>query len=184
MFGPPVPVVEDDNGIVIIGKPNRDAAYRLGDESVPASEESRRSVYVQVRRSKPLNVLDTFDWAKAEPNCEARNSSTATPQSLMLMNGSFVMQQAQAFAARVQKEAGTDPSLQVGRAWVLAYGSEPSEKERAAAVAFLKESAAAFAKLPEPPKAAKASPPPTSEMKALAAFCQALLSSNRFLYVD
>jgi hypothetical protein len=184
MFGPPVPVVEDDNGIVIIGKPNRDAAYRLGDESVPAGEESRRSVYVQVRRSKPLNVLDTFDWAKAEPNCEARNSSTATPQSLMLMNGSFVMQQAQAFAARVQTEAGTDPSLQVGRAWVLAYGSEPSEKERATAVAFLKESTAAFAKLPVPPKAAKGPAPPTSEMKALAAFCQALLSSNRFLYVN
>ena len=164
MFGPPVPVVEDDAGIIIIGKPNRDAAYRLGDESVPAGEESRRSVYIQVRRSKPLNVLDTFDWARVEPNCEARNSSTATPQSLMLMNGSFVMQQAEAFAERVKKDAGTDPSLQVARAWKLAYGAEVSEKEKAAALGFLKG-------FPKPDK-------------ALAAFCQALLSSNRFLYVD
>ena len=164
MFGPPVPVVEDDAGIIIIGKPNRDAAYRLGDESVPAGEESRRSVYIQVRRSKPLNVLDTFDWARVEPNCEARNSSTATPQSLMLMNGSFVMQQAEAFAERVKKDAGTDPSLQVARAWKLAYGSEPTDKEKGAALAFLKG-------FPKPDK-------------ALAALCQALLSSNRFLYVD
>ena len=164
MFGPPVPVVEDDAGIIIIGKPNRDAAYRLGDESVAAGEESRRSVYIQVRRSKPLNVLDTFDWARVEPNCEARNSSTATPQSLMLMNGSFVMQQAEAFAERVKKDAGTDPSLQVARAWKLAYGSEPTDKEKGAALAFLKG-------FPKPDK-------------ALAALCQALLSSNRFLYVD
>ncbi len=164
MFGPPVPVVEDDAGIIIIGKPNRDAAYRLGDESVAAGEESRRSVYIQVRRSKPLNVLDTFDWARVEPNCEARNSSTATPQSLMLMNGSFVMQQAEAFAERVKKDAGTDPSLQVSRAWKLAYGSEPTDKEKANALAFVKG-------FPKPEK-------------ALAAFCQALLSSNRFLYTD
>ena len=184
MFGPPVPVVEDDAGIIIIGKPNRDAAYRLGDESVAAGEESRRSVYIQVRRSKPLNVLDTFDWARVEPNCEARNSSTATPQSLMLMNGSFVMQQAEAFADRVKKDAGTDPSLQVTRAWKLAYGSEPSDKEKVAALAFLKDSAATFAKQPEPPKNPKGPVPPSPEAKALAALCQALLSSNRFLYVD
>jgi hypothetical protein len=164
MFGPAVPVVEDENGIIVIGKPNRDAAYRLGDESVPLGEESRRSVYIQVRRSKPLNVLDTFDWAKAEPNCEARNSSTATPQSLMLMNGAFTMQQAAFFADRVKKEAGTDPALQATRAWKLAYGSEMSDKEKASAVAFLN----GFPK----------------KDQALAAFCQALLSSNRFLYLD
>ena len=109
-------------------------------------------------------MLDTFDWARVEPNCEARNSSTATPQSLMLMNGSFVMQQAEAFAERVKKDAGTDPSLQVARAWKLAYGSEPTDKEKGAALAFLKG-------FPKPDK-------------ALAALCQALLSSNRFLYVD
>jgi hypothetical protein len=184
MFGPAVPVVEDENGIIIIGKPNRDAAYKLGDETVPAGEESRRSVYIQVRRTKPLNMLDTFDWAKAEPNCEARNNSTATPQSLMLMNGSFVMQQAEFFAERVKKEAGTDPALQAARAWKLAYGGDPSEKEKAAALAFLRDATAAFVKQPEPTKNPKGPVPPSPEAKALAAFCQALWSSNRFLYVD
>ncbi len=184
MFGSPVPVVEDDAGIIIIGKPNRDAAYRLGDESVAAGEESRRSVYIQVRRSKPLNVLDTFDWAKAEPNCEARNSSTATPQALALMNGTFVIQQAEFFAERVRRDAGTDPASQVARAWKLAYGCEPSEREKAGALAFLKDATVAFSKAPPAPKHPKGTVPPPSEAKALAAFCQALLSSNRFLYVD
>src|SRR5262249_53701774 len=108
-FGPPVPVMEDDAGLVVIGMANRDGAmYKLGDESVPAGEESRRSVYVQVRRSKPLGMLDTFDWATVEPNCEARNSSTATPQSLLLLNGEFVIGQAEALAGRARPEAGPD----------------------------------------------------------------------------
>jgi hypothetical protein len=196
-FGPPVPVMEDEAGLIVIGKANRDGAnYKLGDESVPPGEESRRSVYVQVRRSKPLGVLDTFDGATAEPNCEARNSSTATPQSLMLLNGDFVIAQAEAFAARVRTEAGTDPKAQVARAWRLAYGREPTEKDVAGAVAFLKDAAETFRKAPPPmppaapksgaPKPADAKPaePPSPEERALAAFCQALLSSNRFLYVD
>ena len=134
--------------------------------------------------TSPVALATDITSARVEPNCEARNSSTATPQSLMLMNGSFVMQQAEAFADRVKKDAGTDPSLQVARAWKLAFGAEPSEKDKAAALAFLKDSAATFAKQPELPKNPKGPVPPSPEAKALAAFCQALLSSNRFLYVD
>ncbi len=189
-FGPPVPVMEDEAGLIVIGMANRDGAmYKLGDESVPVGEESRRSVYIQVRRSKPLGVLDVFDWATIEPNCEARNSSTATPQSLQLLNGDFVISQAEAFARRVLREAGTDSKAQVTRAWRLAYGREPTEKDLAAAVAFLKDATEAFRKAPAPltapkPGPAKAADPPFPEARALAVFCQALLSSNRFLYVD
>ncbi|HLW66775.1 MAG TPA: DUF1553 domain-containing protein, partial [Gemmataceae bacterium] len=202
-FGPPIPVMEDDAGLIVIGMANRDGAnYKLGDESVPAGEESRRSVYVQVRRSKPLGVLDTFDWATIEPNCEVRNSSTSTPQSLMLLNGDFVIAQAEAFASRVRVEVGTDVKAQVLRAWMLAYGREPNEKDLAEAVAFLKDTTEAFRKAPAPatstgpkggsaskggakkPAEIKATEVPTPEARALATFCQALLSSNRFLYVD
>ena len=71
-----------------------------------------------------------------------------------------------------------------GRAWMLAYGSEPSEKERTAGLAFLTDSTTAFAKVPPPPKNPKGPGPLAPEAKALAAFCQALLSSNKFLYID
>jgi hypothetical protein len=187
-FGPPVPVMEDDAGLIVIGKANRDGAmYKLGDESVPAGEESRRSVYIQVRRSKPLGVLAAFDGATAEPNCEARTSSTGAPQALMLLNGEFAVAQAEAFAGRVTKEAGSEPKGQVARAWKLAYLREPTENELAGALAFLRTSADAFRAVPPPapPKSgAKMPDPPTPEARALAAFCQALLSSNRFLYVE
>jgi hypothetical protein len=131
-----------------------------------------------VRRSKPLTVLGAFDWATAEPNCEARNSSTATPQALMLLNGDFAIGQADAFAGRVMKEAGPELKDRAKRAWKLAYLRDPTEKELAGALAFLGAAAESFRKQPAPPKG------PSAEVRALAAFCQVLLSSNRFLYVE
>jgi mono/diheme cytochrome c family protein len=197
-FGPPVPVMENDAGLAVIGKANRDGAgYKLGDEAVAAGEESRRSVYVQVRRTKPLAVLDVFDWATTEPNCEARKSSTATPQSLMLLNNEFVLAEAMHFADRVKADAGPDVRAQAARAWQLAYGVKPQPAEVDRATAFIARETQAFDAAPAdtarpnaaaPTKAPKkkepASPPPSAADRALAAFCQALLVSNRFLYVD
>ncbi len=188
--GPPVPVMEDDAGLVVIGRSNRDGAgYKLGDESVATGEEFRRSVYVQVRRSRPLAVLAAFDPATTEPNCEMRPSSTATPQALMLLNGEFAAAQAEAFAARVRRDAGADADAQVVRAWKLAYLRAPTDGEVAAALSFLRGATDAFAAQPAPPPPPKSSgtpppAPPTPEARALAAFCQALLASNRFLYVE
>src|SRR5262249_16626122 len=151
---------EDDAGLIVIGKANRDGAqYKLGDESVPPGEESRRSVYVQVRRSKPLAILGAFDWATAEPNCETRNSSTDTPQALMLLNGDFAIAQAEALAERVRTEAGGDAKDQLKRAWKLAYLREPTERELAGAVAFLRRVSEAFRKQPATP----ATPPKKGE---------------------
>jgi hypothetical protein len=195
--GPPVPVKENDAGQFVLGVENRDWAGRFTAEvPLPPGEDSRRSVYVQVRRTRPLAVLDTFDWATTEPNCEARTSSTATPQALMLMNSEFVTALSQTFAERVRNESGGELADQVARAWQLAYGCPPTAAESDSAVTFLRDQAEIFRQTPPPapPKSeapakdkAKASQPalpPPPEVRALAVFCQALLSSNRLLYVD
>src|SRR5262249_35440461 len=153
---------------------------------LPAGEEFRRSVYVQVRRSRPLSVLEAFDVPLVEPNCEARSASTVTPQALMLMNGEFLVKQAEFFALRLREEAGDDPPAQVVRAWRLAFAREPSEKEIQEALHFLTEQAEYFrANLPQdlqPPPGGAAAGKPDPQYQALASFCQALLSANPFLY--
>jgi hypothetical protein len=202
MYGPPVSVMEDDTGMVVIGKPNRDGAgYKLGDEKVGEGEEYRRSVYIQVRRSKPLAVLDVFDWAVVEPNCEVRNSSTATPQSLMLLNNEFILQQARLLTERVKREAGTEPNQQIAFVWKLAYGAESTSIELEKAKAFIATQTKVLESMPQsskpegknaaaaskvPPKKGTPMPAPqtTPADQALALFCQAVLVSNRFLYVD
>jgi mono/diheme cytochrome c family protein len=174
-FGPPVPVMVDEVGQAVIGVDTRDGAGRPTGKFVPiGADEFRRSVYVQVRRSLPLAVLETFDAANPSPNCEIRTPSTVTPQALMLMNSKFMVDQAGHFADRLRREAGDNPRAQVALAWRFAFGTEPSASEVDSAVAFLNEQAKVFQRQQQA----------DGQRQALATFCQALLSSNRFLYVE
>ncbi|HTU19652.1 MAG TPA: PSD1 and planctomycete cytochrome C domain-containing protein [Gemmataceae bacterium] len=177
MFGEPVPVRENEVGQVVVGKGKKDLARGTTVAApLPEGEIDRRSVYVQVRRSLPLGIMEAFDAATTEPNCECRNSSTVAPQALLLMNNDFLVEQSQAFAARLAREAGNDPRGQMIRAWQLAFGVEPTTEEISGTLLFLDRQAdrhrAATSKSGDPRR------------QALATFCQALLSSNRFLYVD
>ncbi|MBM4071259.1 MAG: DUF1549 domain-containing protein [Planctomycetes bacterium] len=170
----PVPVMHDDFGQVVLGVDTADSAGYKQKEVPLNGEEFRRSVYVQVRRTRLLSVLDTFDAPVMAPNCESRNASTVTPQALMLMNSPFMMDLANHFAARVRAEAGTEPATQAKLAWRLAYAVEAPPQEVRAAAGFITEQAAQY----------RAQKRADADVLGLAALCQALMSSNRFLYVD
>jgi mono/diheme cytochrome c family protein len=174
-FGKPVPVMHDDFGQVVLGVDTADSAGYKKKEVPLNGEEFRRSIYVQVRRTRPLSVLDTFDAPAMTPNCEIRNASTVAPQALLLMNSQHMVTQAKYFAERVRREAGADAKKQVVHAWRLAFAQEPVESDIRAAIAFLAEQTAHYH------SSQKGQDP---KQLALACFCQALLSSNRFLYVD
>ena len=181
-YGPPVPVAPDDVGQIVVSIDTRDAAgVPTGKVVALGEEEFRRSIYVQVRRSMPLGMLEPFDAPLMTPNCQQRASSTVAPQSLLMMNSPLVAQQAEAIAARIEREAGAEPALRFQRAWRLVFGRAPSDKETETGVTFLaRQSEAANANAPTDPKISKPDPART----ALANLCQALVSSNGFLYVD
>jgi hypothetical protein len=178
-FGPPVPVTQDEIGQVVVGKDIRNSdGAPLGTVKPLGGEEYRRSVYVQVRRSLPLGVLETFDAPMATPNCECRHASTVAPQALLLMNSKFIQEQATFLAERVGKEVGADVRAQAARAWRLAFAAEPSPADLDDAATFINQQAEQFK------TAKRAANDPAPATQALASFCQALLSANRFLYVD
>lgn len=189
LFGPPVPVMADPVGRWVLGIENLDAG-RPGTVIPLGGAEFRRSLYVQARRSRPLAVLDAFDWPRMTPNCEARRASTVAPQSLLLLNSDFTLTSAERFARRVESEAGPEATDQILRAWQLAYGRLPDDSERASALAFLEDQTALFRAAaagegePSKSKPADAPPPPTPAQRALETLCQMLLGSNEFLYVD
>ena len=97
----------------------------------------------------------------------------------MLMNNDFAADQSESLASRVVREAGSVPAAQARLAWKLTLTREPSDAQVESAVAFLTEHAEQFAAQP-PDKKNPASP----ALRALSSFCQALLISNGFLYVD
>ena len=68
-------------------------------------QQKRRSIYVRVRRSQPVAMLQSFDAPVMDVNCDRRPVSTVATQSLILMNGEFTLQQADLLAARVIREA-------------------------------------------------------------------------------
>jgi mono/diheme cytochrome c family protein len=130
--------------------------YTYEDRTGP--EFNRRSIYRTVVNSGGIPLLEAFDCP--DPSVKApRRSSTTTPlQALALLNNSFVLRQAEALAARVQKEAGPDLDRQVDRSYRLAFGRPPSAAERDRAAAFVRA-------------------------YGLAAFCRVLFNAGEFLYV-
>lgn len=88
LFGAPVAIKEDEFGQVVV-----------------SGEQLRRSLYIQARRSQPVGMLQTFDAPVMETNCERRSNSTVATQSLMLMNGGFILAQSAKLADRIAREA-------------------------------------------------------------------------------
>jgi hypothetical protein len=164
LFGPPVPVATDTVGQVI-----------------SPDDKPRRSIYVQVRRSKPVAFLTAFDTPSGELNCARRISSTAAPQALMLMNSEFVLGQAGRFAQRLLHEVPSDGDESARRdrrlelAWQQAYQRPIEPDELSSARRFLDRQRAH-----RPPSKDKSD----SELPIWTNLCQQLLSSNEFLYVD
>jgi hypothetical protein len=187
MFGPSSKVSPDEVGQFIIGKATRDGNGILVAKHEEIAEVYRRSVYVEVRRSMPLGVIEPFDPATFSPNCDRRSQSTVATQSLMLMNNSSVIRISEHFASRVAREVGQAPEDQVVRAWQLAYGSNPAEAQRNQLTSWLEQQRAALAQ-PNPDQASAPNggtlEPAKANQQALALLCQALLSSNAFLYID
>jgi len=187
--GQPVPVTYNEEGGIVIGIDTRDTAGRQTGKFVSLNgEEHRRSIYVQARRSMPLEMFATFDApAMTEANCASRPVTTVSPQSLLLMNNSYMREHAQDFAQRLMRECGTDLDKQVRRGWKLATSREPSMAEAQEAMEFVKAQTAHYKTSPAKLEHAtgpvdKVDAPP--ELLGLAALCHALMSANAFLYVD
>lgn len=102
-------------------------------------EEWRRMIYVHKVRMEPDAVFGAFDCPDNGQPIPRRSRSTTPIQALNLFNSTFLMQQANLLAQRVQKEAGSDLPAQVQRAFQLALGRPPTTGEAAAAVAVAEE---------------------------------------------
>lgn len=134
----------------------------------------RRSVYIFVKRSVILPLIEVFDCPATVVSGPARAVSTVSPQALALMNNEFVLQQAGFFAERAAKEAGADKRAQVVRAFKIALNRPPDAKEIEWSLSFLKSQAEGYAqrKDQEP------------EKSALRDFCHAVINLNEFVYID
>ena len=178
MFGEAVPVMEDGVGQIVLGKENLDGERKPIKGDGLGALENRRSVYIQVRRSRPLAVLETFDVPSVAPNCTQRADSNVAPQALLLMNSDFIVKYSQLFAKHIQQAGGESLESQIAYAWKRAYGQEIATDVLKGFLDFQvmqkQELLQADSKLTSE----------AAEETVLAMVCQALLASNQFIYVD
>ena len=158
MGGPYVPAKQAGTGEVVV------------DEAADGAH--RRSVYLQQRRTAVVGLLQAFDAPSIVTSCSRRNTTTIALQSLTLMNSDFVLARARALVRRLNLEAGPSPDDRITRAFLLAVGRAPTADERAAALTFLDKQPSRYAGMAGVAE------------RAWIDFCQVLLSSNAFLYVE
>ncbi len=148
--------------------------WRASDEG----EASRRTIYMFVKRSLIVPMVEVLDFCDTARSAPRRTNTNVPTQALSLLNGGFVLQQARYLAERVEKEAGPDPSRKLDRAFLLAFNRTPSEKERAALLAFLDR---------EVESARKESPGrPEAELRARTwvQVGRVILNMNELVYVE
>ena len=147
----------------------------LASESVPGKgwgksspeEQLRRSIYVHEKRSLPLPLLEAFDLGETDRTNPVRFSTTQPTQSLQMLNGPFLNEQAAALAARLRKEAGSDVRQQVRLALNLVTDRPPRDEEVDRGVKLI---------------ATLRSRDGASAETALRLFCLMALNLNEFIY--
>jgi hypothetical protein len=177
-YGPPSGIGRDPQGRVITGIDKGTITTHKVDPA--GADDFRRSIYVQVRRSKPVTVLDTFDAPTMSPNCEMRAQTTVAPQSLLLMNDTFVLDSSRRLADRVTAEAPNDRAKQLQRVWSLLYSKTATDADIVKCLSYLDEQTKALTQYHHDIQHAKGVVP-NPPQEAMASLCQILCSSNRFL---
>ena len=103
----------------------------------PPEEANRRSVYVKVKRSLLVPILNQFDMANTDSTCAVRFMTMVPTQSLTMLNGKFINQQAIVFAERIRQQGGSDLSDQIQFGLCLVLSRQPSTEEIAWATEFV-----------------------------------------------
>ena len=120
-------------------------------------EDWRRMIYMTKVRQEREQVFGAFDCPDASMVVPKRSRSTTPLQALNLLNSHFIMQQAELFAKRLEKDAETLPQ-QITLAWQLCFQRKPTDEELADSEAFIKQ-------------------------EGIQQFTRALLNANEFVFI-
>ncbi len=148
--------------------------FRLANR---AGEGASRSVYLPILRDLVPPVLDLFDFAEPTMVIGTRDTTTVATQALFLMNDPFVIEQARTMATRVNSPTGLDDARRVDLAYHLALARPATAAEKARAIRYISDfQHDAVHSTKDSLK--------TARTDAWASFCQALLASAEFRYLN
>ncbi len=145
-----------------------------GSMQIPAS--LRRSVYLPTLRNNIDDLFMVFDFPDPHAPLGKRHITSAATQALYVMNSPFVIEQSKAWAQRLAGIPSLDDTGRIKRAFVEAFAREPSNAELLRTTAFLNEFSDAAT--------AKESDASARRNLAWQAFCQSLIASTEFRFIN
>ena len=132
---------------------------------------NRRSIYFFIKRSQLIPTMMLFDWPEHLVSIGRRSTTTIAPQALMFMNSPQGRRIAESLYEQVVALESEDKLEQL---FLRCYGRQPSEQEARISLQFLKKQTDAYSS-----EALN-----DTERRAWIDFCQTLLSSSEFIYID
>ncbi len=136
--------------------------------SINPDEQTRRTVYLPLRRANLPALLNIFDFGDATTTQGRRVTTNVAPQALFMMNSAFVDEQAGRLAARALQAADSDAD-RLNRIYLSAVNRKPAPDERDSALTYLAQARERFG---------------VDELDAWRSLCKILLASNEFIYVN
>ena len=137
--------------------------------------KGRKSVYLLARRNYHLSILAAFDQPAMTLNCVERTHSAVVSQTLVMLNGHFVIEHADFLAKRLRQDPllkSTDERIR--RAFQMVLARPPTDAELAWGFALLEHHRTNYR---------TTDPPDDGRQQALAELCQMLFNTNEFLYI-
>jgi len=158
---------------------------RLGGSSVPYAQP-RRSLYLKVIRNTPDAMLASFDMADGFRSTSLRDVTTTPGQTLLMINGEYVLARAKAAAKQILKtissdapsDAPSDATKLVKQTYRLVLSREPSQTELAKVTSLFEPRLTGISKTANPKEKQK------KQLSVVTDLCHVLFNSNEFLYLD
>ncbi len=181
--GASLPVTENPEGKTVIGVRKIKDGLKAGVDA-GQGDANRRSIYIQMQRNKPLNMLATFDLPRMTPNCEIRPQTTVATQSLWFLNDSQMVDWSERMAEVAYRES-EDAERWIEDLFIRLFASRPDDSDKEICLAYLDSQTQQFNEDKDKNWQDQLSKDPSLTTKrALATLCQTLVASNRFLYID
>lgn len=136
----------------------------------PPEEQRRRSVYLFVKRSLTLPLMELFDSPATTVPVGRRNVTTVAPQALTLLHDRFVQENAANLARRLIAEGESSLESKVKMAFRKVLQRKPSEEENRSSLRFLTVPSGKGGE--------------TGDFERFVLFCAALMNLNEVVYVD
>jgi hypothetical protein len=132
----------------------------------------RRSIYLTVKRSNLIPILQLFDAPDSIQSIGHRDVTTVPPQALALMNSPLTRQLAEKFAKRIFPTSESTIQQVIGKAYRIALSRNPTDTEIRQMTDFITNQATSYGDSDN------------AMNQAIVDYCQLMLCLNEFIFID